>query len=288
LYDNKISKIENLPPNLHKLYLSHNQITKIENLPPNLHTLYLNHNQISKIENLPTNLHTLNLNHNKITLLPLELCHFRNLTEFNKVGNPIEQIPLPVQRWLDGLNRRLTENNLVYSDGQNIHNHHIQNSFRISLQNIMTDKKPQSLEQVKQQIIDNHILTEPTKREIINYCDENSTHSTYLITYADLLQYIWTRIMEHSNRNDILEILNQEISDGVCMCFTGRLTRLLNTLVGYYPDVQIQISDSEQITNIITTLNKRFSGDELKEAVKKELQERKYSEEVIEEWISYI
>ena len=94
--------------------------------------------------------------------------------------------------------------------------------------------------------------------------------------------------MEHQNRDDILQILNQEISDGICMCFTGRLTRLLNTLVGFYPDVQIQISDSEQITNIITTLNKRFEGDELKEAVKKELEERNYSPEVIEEWSSYI
>jgi hypothetical protein len=63
---------------------------------------------------------------------------------------------------------------------------------------------------------------------------------------------------------------------------------LLNTLVGFYPDVQIQISDSEQITNIIISLKTRFEGEELKEAVKRELQERKYSEEIIEEWIGYI
>ena len=31
------------------------------------------------------------------------------------------------------------------------------------------------------------------------------------------------------------------------MCFTGRLTRLLNTLVGFYNDIELQISDSEQI-----------------------------------------
>ena len=246
-----------------------------------------------KLNELPdlskyTNLKELDCSRNEITSLPLELCHLRNLREFMKYNNPIEHIPLPVQRWLDRLNNIITRNNLVYADGQNIHNHHIQNSFRVSLQNIMNDKDPLKLEQVIQEITENPILGEQTKREIINYCDEKSVHTTYLITYSDLLQYVWTRIMKHSNRDDILGILNQEISDGVCMCFTGRLTRLLNTLVGFYPDVQIQISDSEQITNIITTLNKRFEGDELKEAVKKELEERNYSPEVIEEWLGYI
>jgi hypothetical protein len=88
------------------------------------------------------------------------------------------------------------------------------------------------------------------------------------------LQYIWTRIIKYENRDDILGVLNQEISDGLCMCFTGRLTRLLNTLVGFYPDVQIQISDSEQITNIIMSLKTRVDGELLKESVKRELEER--------------
>jgi Leucine-rich repeat (LRR) protein len=288
LDNNQITKIENLPPNLNTLSISNNRVTKIENLSPNLHTLNLGHNQITKIENLPPNLRTLHLYSNKITSLPLELCHLRYLTNFTKIGNPIEHIPLPVQRWLDRLNNRITNGNLVYSDGQNVHNHHIQNSFKISLQNIMADKNPLNIERVKQQILDSSILTEQTKREIINYCDENTTHSIYLITYAELLQYIWSRIIKHSNKNDILGVLNQEISDGLCMCWTGRFTRLLNTLVGFYPDIQIQISDNEQITNIIITLNKKYQGNDLKEAVKKELEERNFSKEIIKEWIGYI
>ena len=72
------------------------------------------------------------------------------------------------------------------------------------------------------------------------------------------------------------------------MCFTGRLTRLLNTLVGFYDDIELQISDSEQITNIIIGLKNKFEGEQLKDAVKKELYERQYSESIINEWIDYI
>jgi hypothetical protein len=35
------------------------------------------------------------------------------------------------------------------------------------------------------------VLTEVTKREILNYCDDKTEHSTYLITYSDLLIYVW-------------------------------------------------------------------------------------------------
>ena len=54
------------------------------------------------------------------------------------------------------------------------------------------------------------------------------------------------------------------------MCFTGRLTRLLNTLVDFYDDIKLQISD------------------QLMEAVRKELYERQYSETVINEWLDNI
>jgi hypothetical protein len=111
-----------------------------------------------------------------------------------------------------------------------------------------------------------------------------------LITYSDLLIYVWSRIVKSENKDEILKVLNLEISDGLCMCFTGRLTRLLNTLVGFFPDIELQISDSEQITNIIMTLKNKFHKDQkqLKDAVRKELIDRQYSETIINEWIDYI
>ncbi len=73
------------------------------------------------------------------------------------------------------------------------------------------------------------------------------------------------------------------------MCFTGRMTRLINVLVGFYDDIELQISDSEQITNIILSLKNNISDEkQLKVTVKKELLERQYSEAIINEWLEYI
>ncbi len=283
---NQITEIKGLDNlvNLQKLNLCFNQITKIKGLDNlvNLQKLYLCFNQITEIKGLDNlgNLQQLYLHNNVIKELSLNLCNFRNITYFNYSNNPIEYIPLPVQRWLNRY-----KNNNIYNDKQNVHNHTIQTSFRNSLTNLLKDKPTINLETVKNEIISSDILTEQTKQVIFNYCDDPTEHSTYLITYSDLLIYVWSRIR---NKNEILKVLNQEISDGLCMCFTGRMTRLLNVLVGFYDDIELQISDSEQITNIIMSLKNNYDGEQLKEAVKKELLERQYSETIINEWLEYI
>ena len=298
LQNNQITEIKGIDNlvNLQKLNVQVNQITEIKGIDNlvNLQELLLSYNKITEIKGIDNlvNLRELYLENNQITELPLNLCNLFNLFNIYRIcynNNPIEYIPLPVQRWLDRIDNRITSNNMVYNDKQNIHNRNIQNSFKNSLNNIFKDKQILDLVIIKQQILENSILTEQTKREIINYCDDSMEHTSFLITYSDLLIYVWSRIIASPNADEILSVLNQEISDGLCMCFTGRLTRLLNTLVGFYDDIELQISDSEQITNIIMGLKNKFpSGEELKDVVKKELLERQYSESIINEWFDYI
>ena len=294
LCKNKITEIKGLDNlvNLQRINLYKNKITEIKGLDNlvNLKQLDLSHNQITEIKGLDNlvNLEEINLVCNQITELPLSLCNLRNLKRFYCSGNPIEYVPLPVQRWLEQMNRRVTKNNMVYSDTQNVHNHHIQNSFRLSLENILRDKHLLTIKVVKDEILNNDVLTEQTKRELMNYCDDQTAHSTYLITYADLLTYVWSRISKSVNKLELCKVLNQEISDGLCMCFTGRLTRLLNCLTGFYDDIELQISDSEQITNIIISLKNKYNEKQLVEQVKAELIDRKYSNDVINEWLSYL
>ena len=84
------------------------------------------------------------------------------------------------------------------------------------------------------------------------------------------------------------------MQDGLCKCYTGRLSRLVNCLNGFYDDIEIKIHDNQQIGNIILLIKNKLETDEginvkqWKLEVKKELIEREYKAEEIEEWLEYI
>jgi len=286
--NNQITKIENLPNSVQQLYLHYNEITKIENLPSSLQMLDLENNQITKIENLPNSIQKLYLHYNEITELSLDLLEFRQLDYFSYNNNPIETISIPVQRWLDRLDGRLNDNNKIYANGQNIHNSTIQKSFRNSLGNLLKDENIQNLDKCKQYVIECNELEEQTKRELLNYCDDVTEHSVYLVKFDEVFQYVISRIVKHSESKEMFKILNEEIKDTICKCFTGRMTRIVNVLNGYYDDINIQIGSNEQISNIILMLRKKYKGEELVSQVRLAMEERKYDKETIEEWLEFL
>ena len=81
------------------------------------------------------------------------------------------------------------------------------------------------------------------------------------------------------------------MSESICKCFTGRLSRLINTLNGFDERVCIQISNNDQIGNIIVMIiakNKDKNITEQKAICKQELLSRGYELNIIDEWINYI
>ena len=77
------------------------------------------------------------------------------------------------------------------------------------------------------------------------------------------------------------------------MCFTGRISRLVNVLNGFVDDIRIEISTNEQIANVILALRTKHSlgandemTDAVKEAIRKELEERGYEEDIINVWVN--
>jgi len=231
----------------------------------------------------------LDLSNNQIEKLPLDLLEPTRLVEFEYLGNPIEFIHPLVERWLGGLNDRIIGgNNKVYSDRQNIHNSSVQKSFRNSLGNLLTDKKIILLDKCKRHVIECGELEEQTKRELLNYCDDATEHSIYLITFKEVFQYVISRIVKHSDAKEMFKILNEEIKDSICKCFTGRMTRLVNVLNGFYDDINIHIGSNEQISNIILMLKEKYEGEELVSQVRSAMEERDYDEDIIEEWLVFL
>ena len=285
-------KIDMFPNNLTSLYLSNNKIRNFHSniLPQSIKILFLDFNKITKIydNSFPPFIQEIYLQYNYISEIPLSILEYPRLIQIIYKSNPIEYIPLPVTRWLNRMNTMINDNNDIYKDRQNIHNSNIQQSFRNSLSNILKDKLSYSLDHCKNELLKSN-CSEEVKRELINFCDDQTQHSIYLITFSDLFLYVMNRILSNQNHSlELFNILDQEMKDTICKCFTGRMTRLLNVLNGFYPDIQILIGTNEQISNIIINLKNKFNGIILKQKIIDELMERGYEQSIIDEWISYI
>lgn len=309
--------------NLQELYLSYNQLKKIPNEIynlTNLKMLNLSNNQINKIDdnytfptgllflsisnnniiNIPnnikylTNLHCLDLSFNQITSIPNFIINLINLSFIKYNNNNIENITPIINRFLYRIEypNRLH----IYNDNQNIHDSKIQKCISISISNIINKYTIYSDDyyNIINNIIIDPILSENCKRLLLEYCDIKDIHLSTQITFEELLYYVWTHINSLDTRDEIKKILNNEINNSDCMCFIGKISRLINCLNGFTDLVTINISDTQQIGNIISMVKEEllyqnnYTIEKHKELVLKELIEREYNSSMIEEWISFI
>jgi hypothetical protein len=164
----------------------------------------------------------------------------------------------------------------------------------MSIHNIISIKPTIDISLLKDYIVNDDIFTETCKQLLLEYIDDKWLHSTLNITFEDLLLSTLSIINDHADKDEIKRILNDEINDSLCKCYTGRMSRLVNCLNGYSDKVNIQISDTEQIGYVIQSvrtelLNKNdYTVIKHKELVKLELVDRQYDNDVIELWTSYI
>ena len=292
LSDNQINKIEGMNHllNLNSLYLSSNKITKIEGLDNlvNLHDLVLMSNQITKIEGLNNliNLSDLTLIQNKIIELndPSEIIQCINLINFNYGYNIIVH-PVIIRF----LNRNKLKNNKlhIFNDSQNIHDNSINRNIVESVNRLLKDVPLKEVDQTE--LLNNPILIKQTKQLLLEYMSHSEEHSLLLLSFAELFGIVWQVIEKHPDSSTIKEVLNQEMNDSICKCFTGRMNRLVNVLNGFDERVVIKIADSDAIANVIIMLQKKHTNNtELKEVVYKELIDRGYDDIIIKDWIDFI
>ena len=255
--------------NLQRLLMYGNQITT---LPP----------EISKL----IHLQELSVAHNDIQMLPLEIVTLNNLNIFRYHYNPIENLTNPVitrflQQFKYGIKGDYDTN--FYTDTQNVHSSSIQTSVKDSIFNLLKE-----LTEYKYNYLIDDILTEQCKSALTEYCSDNSVHSVLQCTFEEVMNSVFIEIskMDVEMQKQVKQRINEEMADALCMCFTGRLSRLVNSLSGYSDKVNIKISDSEEIGNIISIMKKK--GGDVRGNVERELIERGYERTVIDEWLSYV
>lgn len=63
--------------------------------------------------------------------------------------------------------------------------------------------------------------------------------------YKRMLDGLWTRIKEHTEKQELIQRLWEETSESVNKCCQGHLSRLVNVLVGFTEEVKAEVSVGE-------------------------------------------
>ena len=299
-YNNRLTSLPveiGLLTNLQELNCRGNELTslpaEIGNLTQ-LQILYCYNNQLTslpvEIGNL-TNLQELYCYGNQLTSLPAEIGQLRNLININYSNNPIEYVPPNILR----LVARQKQAQGIYSDTQSVHNSEIQRSLNESINRIISIQPTvKSLDEIISLVLVDRILDGETKSLLVEYSEDRNIHSILNLTFSDLLISVWNRILSSDNSTEIKKVLNTEMKDAECKCFTGRLSRLVNCLNGFDPLVSVTISDNEQIGTIISLVKSQlidkneYTIENHKRIAEERLKNLNYSDEIITEWLEYI
>ena len=312
------SQLTSLPPeiwqltHLTELYLTGNQLTSLPHdigqltqlteldlgynlltsLPPEIGQLtHLTELDLedNRLTSLPpeigqlTQLTELYLGGNRLTSLQVAICNLRNAKIYYS-RNPITYLPPQVERFL----QRQQVGQKLYSDPQSVHNTDIQRAFRQSVEKLSETKPVLTTDETLTEVLASNLCSQ-TKQALTEYCSDTTVHSVLNLTFSEILQMVWNRIRNHPVQSEILTVLDQEMSDALCQCFTGRITRLVNCLNIFDPDVQFTISDAEQLSNLVILIRGKFSSlPEQRLQLEKEMKERGYPPEKIQEWTGYL
>ena len=261
-------------------------LTGIEGCP-NLEILECDRNHITTLAGLEhcLRIRILNCSHNEIQELG-EIVYLRQLRSFHYSYNPIMYQNIQVQRFIDGIVRVNTKVS-IYTDGQNVHDVCIQKTVCDSIKHLLSDGAPDfTIEAVLGSSLSTH-----TKERLAEYCADSTIHSVHLLTYAELLAYVWARMCRSEHKSELLRIFEEQIVDSECMCFTGRFNRTLSVLVGFYDDIVIEISDRARIGAIIIALKTRINPyDPIKHAALaiEQLRAAGYDDDTIQPWVDAI
>jgi Leucine-rich repeat (LRR) protein len=289
LSSNRIAKIEGLGclGLLQELYLSYNEITQMEGLSSltSLQLLNLNHNSITKIGELDslTSLQVLYLPGNNIIQIPIHIVNLRSL-EHLRCDIPLDPI---IERFLNG--NRIKSRRTIYDDKQNVHDNHINRSITESLYRLLDEKVNCTDQEVLDGIVSDNVLSQQSKEALIEYSMIPDVHSQLNVTFMEAIKCVWTTICKHKQSSEIKRVLDQEIRDSICKCFTGRLSRLVNTLSGFDDRVLVRISDQQEISNVIVLIKQRTTDlMEQQKMITNELSERGYDKQTVNEWLAYL
>ena len=183
---------------------------------------------------------------------------------------PIGPAELPNMGWMQEIVQR-PPMETVYNDSQNVHNTELNDSVWDNIgilqqEYMVTPISEESYREIYIELRLNDNQYRSWQRIETDKClfhkDKTSVSLKMILLYV--LSYIDRQ--NQQLRIELLQRLGQELTDMSGTCASGHLSRLVNVLVGYHPNINIQISEQERIkASFSQLLQKMVCEDEQSE-----------------------
>lgn len=182
--------------------------------------------------------------------------HCLNQKEFTEEATQLAQL---VNIELE--QRRVQEAKTTYNDKQNVHLTSVQKAFRESLKYVMAYTPQNTYRDGLPGILKTLKFDRKTEKKVKNSWNlQTTTADGY--TYQQIMLKVYMIINDEKDketRESMLQSFKEEIKQGVDTCFTGQVTRLVNSLGGYNVNIKVGISRNEEIANSILVLRKKYT-----------------------------
>ena len=298
-----------------ELDLSNNNISRIsEDIDSfiNLKYLDLSDNYLSDLPKQIcdlTNLTTLILHHNALLELPENLGDFISILKIDVSHNALQELPLSILNlhnvdidirhndeidldyriatFLYGVDPAMIDepDDNIYNNSENVHASSIHASIKQSISSLIIDDIICTRDELYQSIVNTKYFSVDVLSEIYSNIIGEEILASLSVSYFDVLRIVWKRITS----DELRKRLSEEIIDGKMLCFVGKISRLVNSLSGFYPDINVSISDNEAAGCITQRIiNGREINDEVITEIIMELTARNFSDVVIHNWTSNI
>lgn len=274
---------------LRELTINHSNLNNFRPayvLPPSLKVLNLRYNHINDVDftlfkmnpDLKLNFSFNNLNTGTIDNIIMvnpradikmqNRYHFIRITPHNynnfEIRNLMNNIMNPPNHRPTRVNSNVLKNNT-----QTVHLSSINKSIVTSYKHILKYIETNNIKVSETDII-SEINKEFNKLKLNNLnsylktqFEDLNIHTILQIKYSTLLTIVWSIVKTHTDRANLIERFYTEINESQGVCFTGRMNRLVNVLVGYIEGVVVSISLKEELQMSIQLLMDKLNKQEI-------------------------
>lgn len=258
-YNTKLEILDDLPDSIINLFCYNTKLMFITQFPKKLTALNLMNNQLTQLPELPNTIHRLEIQGNQITTLPESITSCKQLGIYTTTGNPINYTP----DQLMFLYRFFAPGD-YFNNGENVQAESTMQNWRQSVDNLLTDYVSDDFYAEVNGHFDNETINEWIK----NQYDETLGYTPNCVAYRetydeeeiydeksfkDVWIRVWNRIFGSSPeiKIELLKRYEEEMDVAQHHCETGYQVRVVNTLVGFFDDINIGPEESEVFGGII-------------------------------------